>query len=65
VEPRARPAATRGQQPCPDTASTTRKTGTSITDEDIRELTGRFEIVYAVGDDPDVIPPPPDAVAGA
>ena len=37
----------------------------SITDEDIRELTGRFEIVYAVGDDPDAIPPPPDAVAGA
>jgi hypothetical protein len=28
-------------------------------------LTGRFEIVYVVGDDPDAIPPPPDAVAGA
>ena len=28
MEPRARPAATRGQQPGPDTASTTRKTGT-------------------------------------
>jgi hypothetical protein len=37
----------------------------SITDEDIRELTGRFEVVYAVGDDPDAILPPPDAVAGA
>ncbi len=28
MEPRARPAATRGQQLCPDTASTTGKTGT-------------------------------------
>jgi predicted nucleotidyltransferase len=35
----------------------------SITNEDIRELTERFEVVYAVGDDPDAIPPPPDAVA--
>jgi hypothetical protein len=33
VEPRARPAATRGQQPCPDTASTTGKTGTRIETE--------------------------------
>jgi hypothetical protein len=35
----------------------------SITDEDIRKLTGRFEIVYAVGSDPEAIPPPPDAIA--
>jgi predicted nucleotidyltransferase len=37
----------------------------SITNEDIRKLTDRFEVVYAVGDDPDAIPPPPDAVAEA
>ena len=37
----------------------------SITDEDVRKLTDRFEVVYAVGDDPDAIPPPPDAVANA
>ena len=36
----------------------------SITDEDVRELTDRFEVVYAVGDDPGAIPPPLDAVAG-
>jgi predicted nucleotidyltransferase len=42
-----------------------RSTAISITDEDIRKLTGRFEIVYAVADDPEAIPPPPDAVAGA
>jgi predicted nucleotidyltransferase len=35
----------------------------SITDEDIRKLTARFDVVYAVGDDPDAIPPPQDAVA--
>jgi predicted nucleotidyltransferase len=35
----------------------------SITGEDISKLTGRFEIVYEVGDDPDAIPPPPDAMA--
>ena len=34
----------------------------SITDEDIRELTGRFKIVYTVRDDPDASPPP-DAMA--
>jgi hypothetical protein len=34
----------------------------SITDEDISKITDHFEIVYAVGDDPDAIPPPPDAV---
>jgi predicted nucleotidyltransferase len=37
----------------------------SITDEDVRKLTDRFEVVYAVGEDPDAIPPPPDAVANA
>jgi predicted nucleotidyltransferase len=35
----------------------------SITGEDIRELTGRFKIVYTVRDDPDASPPPPDAMA--
>jgi predicted nucleotidyltransferase len=34
----------------------------SITNEDISKLTDRFEIVYTVGDDPDAIPPPPDAM---
>lgn len=34
----------------------------SITDEDISKLTDRFDIVYAVGEDPDAIQPPPDAV---
>jgi len=34
----------------------------SITDEDISKLTDRFEIVYAVGEDPDAIQPPPDAI---
>jgi predicted nucleotidyltransferase len=42
-----------------------RSAAISITDEDIRKLTGRFEIVYAVADDPEAIPPPADAVAGA
>jgi predicted nucleotidyltransferase len=37
----------------------------SITDEDIRELTDRFEVVYAVGSDPEAIPPPQDAIAEA
>ncbi len=40
-----------------------RSSAISITDEDIRELTERFEVVYAVADDPEAIPPP--AVAGA
>ncbi len=39
-----------------------RSTAVSITDENIRELTERYEVVYAVGDDPDAIPPPPDAI---
>ena len=42
-----------------------RSSALSITDEDVRKLTDRFEIVYAVGEDPDAIPPPPDAVANA
>lgn len=37
----------------------------SITDEDVRKLTDRFEVVYAVGNDPDAIPPPPNPTAGA
>ena len=41
-----------------------RSAAISITDEDIRKLTGRFEIVYAVADDPEAIPPPADAAAG-
>jgi predicted nucleotidyltransferase len=35
----------------------------SITDEDVRNLTTRYEVVYAVRDDPDAIAPPPDATA--
>jgi predicted nucleotidyltransferase len=42
-----------------------RSSALSITDEDVRKLTDRFEVVYAVGEDPDAIPPPPDAVADA
>ena len=42
-----------------------RSAAISITDEDIRKLTGRFESVYAVADDPEAIPPPADTVAGA
>jgi predicted nucleotidyltransferase len=42
-----------------------RSSALSITDEDVRNLTDRFEVVYAVGEDPDAIPPPPDAVANA
>lgn len=34
----------------------------SITDEDISKITDRCEVVYAVGDDPDAIPPPLDAM---
>jgi hypothetical protein len=34
----------------------------SITDEDISKITDRFEVVYSVGDDPDAIPPPRDAM---
>ncbi len=40
-----------------------RSSAISITDEDIRELTDRFEVAYAVGDDPDAIQPPPDSLA--
>lgn len=39
-----------------------RSSAISITDEDIRKLTDRFEVAYAVADDPDAILPPPDAV---
>ena len=42
-----------------------RSSAISITDEDVRKLTDRFEVAYAVGDDPNAIPPPPDAVAEA
>jgi len=35
----------------------------SITDEDIRKLTDRIEVVYSVASDPGAIPPPPGAVA--
>ncbi len=42
-----------------------RSSALSMTDEDVRKLTDRFEVVYAVGEDPDAIPPPPDAVANA
>ena len=40
-----------------------RSSAISITDEDIRELTDRFEVAYAVGNAPDAIPPPPDSLA--
>jgi predicted nucleotidyltransferase len=39
-----------------------RSVAISITDEDVRKLTDRYEIVYVVGDDPAAIPPPPDAM---
>ena len=42
-----------------------RSSAISITDEDIRKLTDRFEVAYAVADDPDAIPPPPGAVVEA
>ncbi len=35
----------------------------SITDEDISQFTGCFEIIYAVSEDPDAIAPPPNAAA--
>lgn len=34
----------------------------NITKEDIRKLTNRFKIVYAVHDDPAAVQPPPDAL---
>lgn len=34
----------------------------SITNEDVQKLTDRFEVVYAVAEDPSAIPPPPDAM---
>ena len=37
----------------------------SITDEDIRKLTERIEVVYVVADDPEGIPSTRGAVAGA
>lgn len=42
-----------------------RSSAISVTDEDIQRLTDRFEIVYAVEDDPGAIQPPPDAVTEA
>jgi hypothetical protein len=42
-----------------------RSSAISITEEDIRRLTERFEVVYVVADDPEAIPAPGDAVAGA
>lgn len=42
-----------------------RSSAISITDEDIRKLTERIEVVYVVADDPGAIPLPADAVAGA
>ena len=35
-----------------------RSSAISITEEDIRRLTKRFKVVYAIGDDPEAIPPP-------
>ncbi len=40
-----------------------RSSAISITSENVRELTDRFKVVYAVADDPDAIQPPPDAIA--
>jgi predicted nucleotidyltransferase len=37
----------------------------SITDEDIALFTARAEVVYALGDDQDAIPLPPDAIMGS
>lgn len=42
-----------------------RSSAISITDEDVRKLTDRIEVVYAVASDPKAIPPPLGAVAGA
>jgi hypothetical protein len=39
-----------------------RSPAVSITNEDVRRLTDRFQVVYAVGEDPSAIPPPPDAM---
>lgn len=36
----------------------------SLTDENVRALTGRFEVVYEVAVDPGAIPPPADAATG-
>jgi predicted nucleotidyltransferase len=36
----------------------------SITDEDISKITDRFQVVYAVGQDSDAIPPPPGTGTG-
>jgi len=36
----------------------------NITDQDISQLTGGFEIIYAVGEDPDAIYPPLEVFAG-
>jgi len=35
----------------------------SITDQDITQFTGCFEVIYAISQDPGAIPPPPDATA--
>jgi len=42
-----------------------RSSAISITYEDIRKLTDRFEVAYAIGDDPIAIPPPPNPVREA
>ena len=42
-----------------------RSTAISISDEDVRNLTGRFKIVYTIASDPDAIPLPPEADAEA
>jgi len=42
-----------------------RSTAISISDEDVRNLTDRFEIVYAIASDPNAIPLPPEADAEA
>jgi predicted nucleotidyltransferase len=42
-----------------------RSSAISITDEDVRKLTDRIEVVYAVASDPKAIPPPLGAVAGS
>jgi len=36
-----------------------RSSAISITDEDIRRLTDRFEVVYVTDSDPEAVPPPP------
>lgn len=42
-----------------------RSTTISISDEEVRNLTDRFEIVYAIASDPNAIPLPPEADAEA